>query len=52
MQAPETLLQRMNALFVASHYRNMPHDLQLATSLRVLFLPLKPLFGKQHDFSI
>ena len=45
MQASEALLQRMTALYVASHYRNTPNDLQLAADApaHVLFVLLGPV---------
>ena len=45
MQASETLLQRMTALYVASHYRNTPNDLQLAADApaHALFVLLGPV---------
>ena len=44
-QASETLLQRMTALYVASHYRNTPNDLQLAADApaHALFVLLGPV---------
>ena len=45
VQASETLLQRMTALYVASHYRNTPNDLQLAADApaHALFVLLGPV---------
>ena len=45
MQASEAFLQRMVALFVASHYRNTPNDLLLMADAPAhhLFVLLGPL---------
>ena len=45
MQASEEFLQRMVALFVASHYRNTPNDLLLMADAPAhhLFVLLGPL---------
>ena len=45
LQASEALLQRMTALYVASHYRNTPNDLQLAADApaHTLFVLLGPV---------
>ena len=50
VQASEALLQRMMALFVASHYRNTPNDLQLASDApaHVLFVLLGPVDETQN----
>ena len=50
MQASEALLQRMMALYVASHYRNTPNDLMLAADApaHALFVLLGPVDETQN----
>ncbi|KAK9786287.1 hypothetical protein WJX73_003109 [Symbiochloris irregularis] len=49
-KASEALLQRMMALYVASHYRNTPNDLMLASDApaHVLFVLLGPVDETQN----
>lgn len=49
-QASEALLQRMMALYVASHYRNTPNDLMLAADApaHALFVLLGPVDETQN----
>ena len=50
VQASESLLQRMMALYVASHYRNTPNDLMLAADApaHALFVLLAPVDETQN----
>lgn len=50
MQASESLLQRMTALYVASHYRNTPNDLMLAADApaHALYVLLGPVDETQN----
>lgn len=49
--ASEVFLQRMMALYVASHYKNQPNDLQLMSDApaHALFVLLPPLGGAASD---
>ncbi|KAK7035512.1 N-acetyltransferase 10 [Paramarasmius palmivorus] len=49
--ASEVFLQRMMALYVASHYKNQPNDLQLMSDAPAhdLYVLLPPLEGKEGE---